>query len=200
MPRQQAIAGGPPYTKVLSALRKTELIRLCGEFHLHADGGVVILRNRLKDYLNLHRDAVYQNPRYRPLFPKHRRINQPAASPTPSLSPTPSEASAQSFGSWNGIYDLPVQDPIPPVQPIIPAQQALLPQEPPDLQFVPPPLSVADRFSISPPPALPEADGRELDFLSLSLIRFFLFHIFSVDTMESCLLLMGTMKPLLLFS
>ena len=62
-----------PYTKVLSALRKNDLARLCAEFRLSSDGSVVALRNRLKDYLNIHRDTLYRNPRYNALFPRHRK-------------------------------------------------------------------------------------------------------------------------------
>ena len=39
----------PPYTQVLSALRKNYLIWLCTEFRLSSEGPVVNLRNRLKD-------------------------------------------------------------------------------------------------------------------------------------------------------
>ena len=105
----------PPYTQVLSALRKNDLICLCDEFRLPTDGSVVNLRNRLKDYMNLHRNTLYRNPRYNPLFPRHRRparpIQQPEqASPpsTPPSSPNPSHrsssrASSRSYDSWHGI-------------------------------------------------------------------------------------------------
>ena len=104
----------PPYNKTLSALRKNKLICLCGEFRLPSDGSVVNLRNRLKDYLNLHRDTLYRNPRYKPLFPKHRKpIRQrqlpDAPSPIPS-SPNSSQrshsrSSSRSYDSWHGIAD-----------------------------------------------------------------------------------------------
>ena len=102
----------PPYTQVLSALRKNDLIRLCGEFRLSSDGPVVNLRNRLKDYLNLHRDTLYRNPRYKPLFPKHRKPIQPRqrhdnpSSPPPSPDPShrsSSRSSSRSYDSWHGI-------------------------------------------------------------------------------------------------
>jgi len=103
MPRRAARA--TPYTKVLSALLKPDLVRLCGEFRLAADGSVVNLRKRLKDYLNLNRDRVYRDPRYNALYPRHRRAGEPAArEPTPALSD-------RSFESWNGIEDQPQHDP-----------------------------------------------------------------------------------------
>ena len=105
----------PPYTQVLSALRKNDLIRLCDEFRLPTEGSVVNLRNRLKDYLNLHRNTLFRNPRYNPLFPRHRRPVQPIQQPeqasppsTPPSSPNPSHrsssrASTRSYDSWHGI-------------------------------------------------------------------------------------------------
>ena len=102
----------PPYTQVLSALCKNDLIRLCTEFRL---GPIVNLRNRLKDYLNLHRDMLFHNPRYNALFPRHRRLNQPRQPSTPSRTPTPSSCAstppasnhshlpALSYASWHGI-------------------------------------------------------------------------------------------------
>ena len=105
-----------PYTKVLSALRKNDLTRLCAEFRLSSDGSVVALRNRLKDYLNIHRDTLYRNPRYNALFPRHRkpvrrprRQSDPSSPPTsPPTSPNASHRShshspARSFDSWHGI-------------------------------------------------------------------------------------------------
>ena len=41
-----------PYTTTLSLLRKIDLMRLSLEFRLSTDGSVVVLRNRLKAYLN----------------------------------------------------------------------------------------------------------------------------------------------------
>jgi hypothetical protein len=146
MPPRQAPANRRPhtvYTKLLSALRKTELVRLCLEFRLNADGSVLNLRNRLKDYLNLHRDTLYRDPRYTGLFPRHRRLNQPppiltnssrtiSSNPpspstppaSPGLSYAPSSP-ALSFASWNGIEEQPHVPPIhvhppvdhPPAQP-----------------------------------------------------------------------------------
>jgi hypothetical protein len=109
MPAQQ-----PPYTQTLSLLRKIDLIRLSLEFKLPTDGSVVNLRDRLRVYLNAHRDVIYRNPRYKPLFPKLRRPPQPrVASVAESRSisyrtPSPvgsehSNASTQSYKSWNGI-------------------------------------------------------------------------------------------------
>ena len=102
----------PLYNQVLSALRKNDLVRLCGEFRLSTDGPVVILHNRLKDYLNLHRDTLYRNPRYKSLFPKHRKPLRkrqlPDAPSTPPSSPnvshpSHSRSSSESYDSWHGI-------------------------------------------------------------------------------------------------
>ena len=113
--RHSSHANMPPYTQVLSALRKNDLIRLCDEFRLPTEGSVVNLRNRLKDYLNLHRNTLFRNPRYNPLFPRHRRPVQPIQQPeqasppsTPPSSPNPSHrsssrASTRSYDSWHGI-------------------------------------------------------------------------------------------------
>ena len=110
MPRRAARAHGAPYTKVLSALLKPDLVRLCGEFRLAADGSVVNLRKRLKDHLNLNRDRIYRDHRYRALYPKHRRVGEPAA----RQSPAPSDQSDQ---SWPGIgvqpQDVPQDVPVP---------------------------------------------------------------------------------------
>ena len=105
----------PPYTQVLSALRKNDLVRLCDEFRLSTEGSVVNLRNRLKDYLNLHRNTLYRNPRYTALFPKHRKPGRPIQQPEHELQPpTPpsspglshrssSRSSSHSYDSWHGI-------------------------------------------------------------------------------------------------
>ena len=65
-----------PYTSTLSMLRKIDLLRLCVELKLPNDGTVLNLRDRLpvRVYLNAHRDTLYRNPRYRPLYPQHRRL------------------------------------------------------------------------------------------------------------------------------
>jgi hypothetical protein len=150
-----------PYTQTLSMLRKIDLIRLSLEFRLPTDGSVVNLRDRLRVYLNAHRDTLFRNPRYNPLFPKHRRPAQPPPSPPTqsrtlsSRAPSPSNsessiASAQSFDSWNGIGgDL--QQQIPQVQP-----QPLL-QHPADpvLHYHPPP---PPSPSGSEPNSLPPSD------------------------------------------
>ena len=92
---------GPPYTKTLSALRKTELVRLSCEFRLPTDGSVLVLRNRLKVYLNTHNEVLYHNPRFNALYPRHRQIQQQAAvAPQRSISPV---LSVRSFDSWHGI-------------------------------------------------------------------------------------------------
>ena len=122
MPRRAARANGAPYTKVLSALLKPDLVHLCGEFRLAADGSVVNLRKRLKDYLNLNRDRVYRDPRYKGLYPKHRRAGEPVAR---EQSPVLSD---RSFESWNGIagqpQDIPQVGPLPPRSPTPPSSRA----------------------------------------------------------------------------
>ena len=86
--RHSTHANMPPYTQVLSALRKNDLICLCDEFRLPTEGSVVNLRNRLKDYLNLHRNTLFRNPRYNPLFPRHRRPVQPIQQPEQASPPS----------------------------------------------------------------------------------------------------------------
>ena len=116
MPRRAARAHGAPYTKVLSALLKPDLVRLCGEFRLATDGSVVNLRKRLKDHLNLNRDRIYRDHRYRALYPKHRRVGEPAAR---EQSPARSD---RSYESWNGIQpqDIPQGVPVPDRSPTPP--------------------------------------------------------------------------------
>ena len=163
MPRQQLQANGTPYNTLLSALRKTDLLRLCTEFHLPVNGPVATLKNRLKDYLNLHSATLYRNPRYNALFPRHRRSNlrkrgqEPSPSPPPSshtfrtLSPTPS------FGSWDGIGE---------PDPHNDAPEHVLPPVPPHHEphhhdhHTPPPSDFSSRQD-SFSPAVHPADGRE---------------------------------------
>ena len=108
-----------PYIHTLSLLRKIDLIRLSLEFKLPADRTDVILRDRLRVYLNSHSETLYKNPRYRPLYPQLRRPTQPALSQAPeachldhhSSSPTvvkSSDSSTQSCGSWNSNNNAPV--------------------------------------------------------------------------------------------
>ena len=160
MPRQ---AVRTPYTKTLSALLKPDLVRLCNEFRLVQDGSVVVLRNRLKDYLNIHREALYRNPRFNALFPKHRRainveIPAPPSTWSPRSSPSRSEASsARSYASWNGIGD---QDPpqqhddlhfddFPPFPDDVPVQHTPPPSPPPSP-------TILLRNSPPPPPHFPD--------------------------------------------
>jgi hypothetical protein len=108
MRRQRVQPNETPYTKLLSALRKTELLRLCIEFRLPTDGSVVTLRTRLKDHLNLNRNTLYRNPRYTALFPRHTRPKQPPPSPRTSASRTPTldyktPSPAPSDVSWHGL-------------------------------------------------------------------------------------------------
>src|SRR5271156_6370945 len=80
------LADSPPYETVLSALRKTDLIRVSLEFKLPTDGPVTMLRGRLRYYLNFHRDRVFRNPRYCALYPRIRQPNfQRRRSPSSTL-------------------------------------------------------------------------------------------------------------------
>ena len=130
MPRQPALPNRP-YTKPPSALRKTELVRLCTEFGLPSDGSVVSLRDRAKDFLTTNRDNLVQNPRYKALFPRQRRRNQISPTPPTSSHTLSSQHSsrasspAYSDGSWAGIDNLP----------------PILHQQPPNLIY-PQPLSL----------------------------------------------------------
>lgn len=133
--RQQHVIRAP-YNQLLTALRKIDLLRLSLEFRLSTEGSVVTLRNRLRDYLNLHRDTVYRNPRYTALCPRHRRAPAPRHSPSPPNSPTTlsyrSSSPEGSFDSWNGLDDAiqghpqVIQQPLvhPPVPPMPPNNPA----------------------------------------------------------------------------
>jgi hypothetical protein len=169
-PRRQPQAIRTPYTKVLSALLKTELLRLCLEFHLPTDGSVVALRLRLKDYLNLNRETLYRNPRYNALFPRHRRVinnipppliiqalplSRTRSSSSSSVLSYKSSSPARSYISWNGIEDQPV-----PPQQHAPAPQLHAPQ-PLSPQHLPPPL---EPHAHHIPPPSPSIDGSEQDF------------------------------------
>jgi hypothetical protein len=167
-----------PYTQTLSLLRKIDLIRLSLEFKLPTDGSVVNLRDRLRVYLNAHREALLRNPRYNPLFPKIRqppRRSAPPVTGTRTLSyrtPSPdgsesSSSSAHSYESWHGIEailpppNLQPQPHYPPVQP----PPVVVPQNP-VLQFHPPPSpSVPGSDAGSPPPPSDIAPGPRKSFL-----------------------------------
>ena len=145
-----------PFTMVLSALRKTELNRLCLEFRLPTDGSVVALRSRLKGYLNFNHDMLFRNPRYKALFPKHRRPPQPLPPPHPPFQnlpahPSPPALSYRSspthshYAPWYGIEgDLqpqPLPEPLPlPMQPPEPLHDFPIPPGPP---YPPPSPSIA---------------------------------------------------------
>ena len=176
-----------PYTTTLSLLRKIDLMRLSLEFRLSTEGSVVVLRNRLKAYLNAHRDTLYHNPRYNVLFPKLRRLNPPPNSPqlsfyapsnqSPSPSPTPSHSShssTSSFSSWGGIdYQDRPPSPVQPHHPQIAAPQVAEPDfQPP--HFLPPP-SPAPLDLGSPPPIANAVPGRELFLLLVLHISTFVF-------------------------
>ena len=170
--RRQALANDTPYKKVLSALLKPELIRLCEEFHLPTPGNVAVLRTRLKDHLSANRDALLRDPRYTALFPGHRRANQRTPTPPPS-SPalsyrTPSPA--PSFGSWHGIQD---QDAPPPDTPAQSRQHSphlfIHPEDFNEPYFPPPAPSAAGSGRSLPLPMNHVAEGRECHHL-LSLL------------------------------
>jgi len=153
MSRRQPRVNRPPYTQLLSALRKTDLVGLCREFRLSTEGSVVGLRNRLKDYLNLHRDRLYRNPRYNALFPKHRRLPvvKKPSSPTTSAPSTPTLSyRSLSFDSWHGIDDPPQDHPPLAQQPLAP-----VPAHPPPLDNPNGP----DQPPLSPTASLTESDA-----------------------------------------
>ena len=130
--------GAAPYTKTLSALCKTELVRLSREFRLPTEGSVVVLRNRLKVYLNAHNEVLYRNPRFNALYPKHRRIqHQPVVAPQRSPSPALSE---KSFDSWHGIGADRPRSPSLPARPPQRSRSPTPPQSPPQhYDYLPPP-------------------------------------------------------------
>jgi len=149
-----------PYTSTLSFLRKIDLIRLSLEFRLPTDGTVVNLRDRLRVYLNSHSETLYKNPRYRPLYPQHRRVTQPVVSQaqrapiTKSRSPSPAstvstDSTVRSFDSWNGIDAAQ-----PPHAPFIQPLQAPVADQGPVNYHPPPP----------PPPPSPSVPGSDPDF------------------------------------
>ena len=122
MPRQPAHLNRRPYTKLPSALRKTELIRLCDEFNLPSDGSVVGLRDRIKEHLNQNRDDLLRNPCYAGLFPRPRRRTQRNRSSTPPTSSRTlssqnhSSSPSHSYASWNGFENF-SPDHVHPEQP-----------------------------------------------------------------------------------
>jgi hypothetical protein len=108
MPRQQLRSNRAPYTQLFSALRKPDLIQLCGEFRLSPEGSVITLKERLRDYINLNRDRVYQNPRYTALFPRHQKPQRNPSPQTDSIPSSPPVSSRSvspidSEASWHGI-------------------------------------------------------------------------------------------------
>ena len=150
-----------PYTTTLSLLRKIDLIRLSVELKLPTDGNVMNLRDRLRVYLNAHSETLWRNPRFRPLYPQHRRTTQPAVqqppepvnhTPSPTLS-TSSDSSAVSYESWNGIEDAAAHHPQPQQPPQAPVQPAPLNQHAHDFYPPPPPPPPP-----SPSPSIPASD------------------------------------------
>ena len=82
MPRQPPHASRCPYSELLSALRKLELIWLCVEFGLPSSGPVPNLRDWAKHHLSQNADTLYRNPRYRSLYLRVHTLNHP---PPPEL-------------------------------------------------------------------------------------------------------------------
>ncbi|PPQ94252.1 hypothetical protein CVT25_004972 [Psilocybe cyanescens] len=62
----------PPYTKPITSMNKQELKNLCDHFGQVNEGLVKALRQRLKRYLNNHREELAQNPDYQRLYPRRR--------------------------------------------------------------------------------------------------------------------------------
>jgi hypothetical protein len=146
MPRQPPQHDRRPFTKLLSTLRKPELVRLCDELELPSDGSVLSLRDRAKRHLTQNANLLFRNPRYKQLYPKHRRTNRRTPSPTstlPSRTPSVREPSpAQSFESWHGIEE----DPPQPEDFREPSfQPSPQPYQPPDR-----PVSPLDYFYVPP--------------------------------------------------
>lgn len=146
-----------PYTATLNFLRKIDLLRLCLEFKLPSAGTVITLRKDIKKHLNSHRDTLYHNPQYAPLYPKHRQRNRdPSPAPsflnsnfTPSHPPSPplsyrSPSPTPSDESWNGIQDLRLHHSPPPIHPQSPGP-------PPHQEATPQPLE--DHDPPFPPPS-----------------------------------------------
>ena len=152
-----------PYSTTLSLLRRIDVLRLCLEFKISSEGTVVFLKKQIKKYLNDHRETLYRNPRYTPLYPKHRRPrNSPAPSflnsnITPSHPPSPDlsyrePSPASSEESWQGIQDLRIRQPSPPFQPqppIAPPYHEASPHFPDDYD---PPIPPPSDFGWSPGP------------------------------------------------
>ena len=106
MPHQPQQPDRRPYNRLLSSLRKPDLIRLCTKFNLPSDGSVLDLRDRAKHHLTQNSEVLYRNPRFRPLYPNVHRINQRPQAPSSTLStksPTRLPSPTPSFNSWHGI-------------------------------------------------------------------------------------------------
>ena len=111
MPCQPNQATRRPYTKLLSTLRKPDLVWLCAEFDLPIIGSVLNLRDRAKHHLTQNAEVLYRNPRFKSLYPRIHRINHPPLPPSRSStlcshnqsvrSPSP----VSSFESWHGIEE-----------------------------------------------------------------------------------------------
>lgn len=154
MPPLQPQPAPTPYNQVLSALRKDDLIRLSRELRLPPEGSVVTLRNRLRVYLNAHREVLYRNQRYKSLYPKRRQLNIDIPPPPPPPDSPPPSPAALSYvsdaPSWHGIgYNH--QNQSPPAQ--SPHQQS----------FSPPPMPQGLEDDYYPPPS-PTPDVSDFNF------------------------------------
>ena len=150
-----------PYSMVLSALWKTELIHLSLELRLPTDGSVVTLRNQPRCYLNSNCETLVWNTRCSTLFPCYEHTN-PLPSPCPSSNTLQaslpvllyhSPSTTPSFASWHGIKDQPqdMQNLFSPQ----PHQPPIHPQEPPPPSSPPSSSSSSDSDSEhgpTPPP------------------------------------------------
>ena len=130
------------------------------EFKISSEGTVVLLKNKIRRYLDEHRDTLFNNPRFTALYPKARRVTQPVAprppavrhqivrppSPALSISSNSTTSSDHSYESWNGIQAPPLHHD-PPIQPL-PQEAAPLLHSP--AHYEPP----AHHYHLPPPPSL----------------------------------------------
>ena len=138
------------------------------EFKISSEGTVVLLKNKIRRYLNEHRDTLFNNPRFTTLYPKARCVTQPVAprppavrhqvvhppSPALSISSNSTTSSDCSYESWNGIQAPPLHHD-PPIQPL-PQEAAPLLHSP--AHYDPP----AHHYHLPPPPS-PSVPGSDPD-------------------------------------
>ena len=202
-----------PYTATLNFLRKIDLLRLCLEFKLPSAGTVITLRKDIKKHLNSHRDTLYHNPRYAPLYPKHRQRNRdPSPAPsflnsnfTPSHPPSPplsyrSPSPTPSDESWNGIQDLRLHHSPPPIHPQSPGPPPHQEATPQPLEDHDPPFPPPSDYGWPPDP--PHAafipDGRKSHSLFPCLctsLAYLLFHYYPPPSFPAHMCLYGLFLP-----